>query len=95
VLAGALLTLLSYLLHAGDSTVARMAAAYLVGFFVAVGPFDHVIVNALHLLFGMRFGDVAADDLAVGTAVAALGNVVGGVLLMTLTHTAQARAQRR
>ena len=94
VLAGALLTLLSYLLHAADSTGARMAAAYLVGFFVAVGPFDHVVVNALHLVFGMRFGDVAAGDVVAGCTLAAAGNVVGGVLLMTLTHTAQARASR-
>ena len=95
IAAGTLLTLLSYLLHAVDSVGSRIALAYLVGFFLALGPFDHVVVSALHLLFGVWLEDsVGYGDIAVNLALAGSGNVVGGVLLMTLTHTAQARGAR-
>ncbi len=51
--AGALLTLLSYMLHGCDSIGSRITVTYMVGFFVAVGSFDHAVVSALHLLFGI------------------------------------------
>ena len=69
VAAGTLLTLLSYLLHAVDSVGARMVLAHLVGFFLALGPFDHVIVSGLHLLFGVWVGDdVGYADLGRNVA---------------------------
>lgn len=38
IAAGPLLTLLSYLVHAVDSVGSRITLAYLVGFFLALGP---------------------------------------------------------
>jgi hypothetical protein len=32
----------------------------MVGFFVAIGPFDHVVVSALHLLYGALLGDAVS-----------------------------------
>lgn len=90
VMAGALLTLLSYLLNAARSIAGRIMVAYMVGFVLALGPFDHVVVSALHLLFGMWLdGEVALGDLAANIAVSTLGNIIGGLLLITLTHAAQ------
>lgn len=64
--------------------------AYLVGFFVALGPFDHVIVSALHLVFGVWVGGaVGYGDLGINIVIATAGNLVGGLLLMTLTHAVQ------
>ncbi len=95
VAAGALLTLLSYMLHACDSTSSRIGVAYLVGFFVAIGPFDHVVVSALHLLLGTWLeASVSYGDVVANIGVAATGNLVGGLLLITLTHGAQVRAAR-
>ena len=94
VLAGALITLLSYLLKAADSVVARILVAFMVGFLLALGPFDHVVVSALHVLFGAWQSDlVGYGDVARNAALAAAGNLVGGVVLMTLTHTAQVRSR--
>jgi formate/nitrite transporter FocA (FNT family) len=96
VAAGTLLTLLSYLLHAVNSVGSRIILAYLVGFFLALGPFDHVVVSGLHLLFGVWFGGaVTYGDVGSNIVVAGSGNLVGGILLMTLTHTAQAKGSRR
>ena len=93
VLAGALVTLLSYMLKALTSVTARILVAFMVGFFLAVGPFDHVVVSALHLLFGVWESDaVEYGDLAVNVALTTAGNVLGGIVLITLTHAAQVKA---
>lgn len=95
VAAGTLLTLLSYLLHAADSVVGRIVLAYYVGFLLALGPFDHVVVSALQLLFGVWLGGgVSYADVGANIAWTVPGNLLGGVLLMTLTHTAQVWGSR-
>ena len=95
VLAGALLTLLSYMLHGVNSVRGRISVAFMVGFLVALGPFDHVVVSALHLLFGIWLSDVVGYlDLLANMGLATLGNLVGGLLLITLTHTAQVKGER-
>lgn len=95
VAAGTLLTLLSYLLNAVNSVGSRIVLAYMVGFFLALGPFDHVIVSALHLLFGVWVGgEVGYGDVALNIALATPGNLMGGLLLMTLTHAVQVNAFR-
>ena len=92
VLAGALITLLSYMLKAVNSVTSRILVAYMVGVFLALGPFDHVVVSALHVLFGVWLSDaVTYADMAINIGLATLGNVVGGLLLITLTHTAQVK----
>ena len=93
ILAGALLTLLSYMLNAVDTVAARILVTYMVGFFLALGPFDHVVVSALHLLFGIWLdGTVGYVALAHNLGLAAVGNLLGGLLLITFTHTAQVKS---
>lgn len=93
VLAGALITLLSYMLEAANSVTARILVSYMVGVFLALGPFDHVVVSALHVLFGVWLSDaVGYAELAANIGLATIGNVVGGLLLITLTHSAQVKA---
>ncbi|WP_277394612.1 formate/nitrite transporter family protein [Blastococcus litoris] len=83
------------MLNAVDTVTARILVTYMVGFFLALGPFDHVVVSALHLLFGIWL-DGAAGYAALGTNVvlSTVGNLVGGVLLITSTHTAQVKSSR-
>ena len=87
IIGGVLVALLSFRLQAVNSVGSRIAMAYLVGFVLAVGPFDHVIVTVLHLFFGILFG--AAVDLVAFVrvlAVATAGNLVGRVGIVTLSH---------
>ena len=96
VLAGALITLLSYMISASDTTGARVLLAYMVGFFLAIGPFDHVVVSALHLLLAVWLGGgVGMADVGTNIVVSAIGNVAGGLVLITLTHTAQVKGSGR
>ena len=93
--AGALVTLLSYMLSAVNSVTSRIIVAYMVGVLLALGPFDHVIVSVLHLLFGILDSHaVSWSDLGENLAVATVGNVAGGLGLITLTHAAQVRGAR-
>ena len=89
---GALVSLLSFLLQAVDSIRSRITLAYGVGFLLALGPFDHVIVTILHVLFGIFFGaEISLLSLAKTTGVVTAGNLVGGLGLVTLTHIVQVK----
>jgi formate/nitrite transporter FocA (FNT family) len=55
-------------------------AAYAVGVLLALGPFEHVVVSLLHMLFGLVIGaDLAAVHLAKVGAIALAGNLIGGI----------------
>lgn len=95
VVGGALVALLSFLLQAVDSVGSRIIVAYIVGFLLALGPFDHVIVTGLHVFIGILYdAPVGFGALAEIIAVATVGNLVGGVGLVTLSHVAQAEGAR-
>lgn len=95
IMGGGLVALLSFLLQAVNSIGSRIAVAYLVGFVLALGPFDHVIVTVLHLFFGILFGAPPGfGTLAEVMAIVTAGNLVGGVGLVTLSHIAQAEGAR-
>ncbi|QLG62968.1 formate/nitrite transporter family protein [Halorarum salinum] len=92
---GALVSLLSFMLASVDGSMARIAVAYVVGVLLTLGPFDHVVVTVLHVLFGVLVGaEVGVGALAATTAVTTAGNLVGGLGLVTLSHVAQIRGER-
>lgn len=96
VIGGALISLLSFLAIASRGTTGRVLVAWMVGVLLALGPFDHVVVSILHIGFGLT-GEAEVSWLhaaAIG-AVALLGNLIGGVGLVTLSHAAQAKAAER
>ena len=93
VAAGALLTLMTYLLAATDSATGRIALAYLVGVFLAIGPFNHVVVTGLHLFIGWVLGaDVGIGEMLSAFVVSTAGNLVGGLVLITLAETVRAKS---
>ncbi len=92
---GALVSLLSFLLVAVNGVRTRVTLAYVVGFLLALGPFNHVVVTTLHVFFGILFGaNVGFGTLAVMIAVVTAGNLAGGLGLVTLTHITQAMGAR-
>lgn len=96
IIGGALVALLSFLVLVARSSGSRMAAAYMVGVLLALGPFEHVVVSSLHMIFGMFLGaDVGLAHVARVASIAFIGNLVGGVGLVTLSHTAQALGEER
>jgi formate/nitrite transporter FocA (FNT family) len=95
IVGGARVSLLSFLLQAADSVGSRIAVTYGVGRLLVLGPFDHVVVTALHVVFGMLFGlEVGLAAVGAVVVVAVAGNLVGGLGLVTLTHLAQVQGAR-
>jgi len=91
IVGGALVSLLSVLLSSVETVGSRITMAYVVGFLLALGPFDHVVVTALHVVLGLLFGaPIGYGSLALTVLVATAGNLVGGLGLVTVTHLAQA-----
>lgn len=92
IVGGALVALLSFALAGADSVLARIALAFAVGFLLALGPFDHVVVTGIHLFMGILAGaPIATMEVLQVTLLATLGNLLGGVGLVTFSHAAQAR----
>jgi formate/nitrite transporter FocA (FNT family) len=88
---GALITVMTWMVEGVGTVGGRIVVAWAAGALLALGSFNHVIVVTLELIFGLRFGaDVGTGDIALNFAIAAAGNLIGGLLFVTLTRTSQA-----
>jgi len=91
IVGGALITVMTWLIEAVGSIGGRILCAWIGGVLLTLGSFNHVIVVTLEMIFGMRMGaDVSGLDVAQNFAIAVAGNMVGGLLFVTLTRTGQA-----
>ena len=93
VFAGALITAMTWFVEGHDSVGIRLTVAWLTGVFLALGHLNHVIVVTIELVFGIRYGAAIPWEFVVGNFfLAAAGNMVGGIGLITLNRFTQARA---
>ncbi|MDQ3631459.1 MAG: formate/nitrite transporter family protein [Actinomycetota bacterium] len=94
VLAGAVITTFTWLAEAAESDLTRVIIALLVGFVLLAPSTNHSVVGFGEILFGILAGTTSADgvDLARNTAVAIVGNVAGGVILIAFVRGVQAGA---
>jgi formate/nitrite transporter FocA (FNT family) len=95
VAAGALITMMTWLVEGQPSMGVRVAVAWMTGALVALGAFNHVIVVTLEMFYGIRFGShVGWGDLFANMGTATLGNMFGGLVFVTLNRANQARGAR-
>jgi formate/nitrite transporter FocA (FNT family) len=88
LLAGILLALLSYLCAAVDVVKARLVILYMIGFLLAIGPFDYVVVSGPRLLFTfLTEGDFRYLALAGHSFLSAMGNAAGALLFFAMTRS--------
>jgi formate/nitrite transporter FocA (FNT family) len=91
IIAGSLVTLMTWVEHASDSVASRIVVAMMVGFLMALGHLNHAIVGSLEMFTGLQgpapFGYA---DWAACMGWAAIGNVLGGLLLVTMLRVVQA-----
>jgi formate/nitrite transporter FocA (FNT family) len=94
VVAGALMTLMTWFVEGtAESMGVRIVMSWIVGALILLGTFDHAIVSTIELVFGMRYGaDVSVSDLFSNLGLALAGNLVGGLVLVTVARSAQAFA---
>jgi formate/nitrite transporter FocA (FNT family) len=96
IAAGALITLMTWMVEGQESMGVRVAVAWMVGVLLTLGAFNHVIVVTLELLMGIRYGaSVGWDSFFANFGTALLGNMIGGIGLVTLTRFMQAQSGGR
>ena len=96
VFAGALITAMTWFVEGQLSMLVRVVVAWIAGALLALGGFNHVIVITLELVFGYRFGAHFGWTFILGNFfLAAAGNMVGGIGLVTLNRLTQGRQGER
>ncbi len=95
VLAGAIITVFTWLAEAAESDLTRLFIALAVGFVLLAPSTNHSVVGFGEIFFGIVADTTSADwiDLLRNTAVAIVGNVAGGVLLIAFVRSVQAGAE--
>jgi formate/nitrite transporter FocA (FNT family) len=91
VLGGAVITLMTWMQHATESMGARLVPAVTTGFLLAGLGLNHAIVNSLLLFAGLHTGHTTYGyaQWAQTAGWAALGNMLGGIALVTLLRMLQ------
>jgi formate/nitrite transporter FocA (FNT family) len=93
VFAGALITAMTWFVEGHDSVGIRLTVAWISGSFLALAHLNHVIVVTIELIFGIRYGAHIPWSFVVGNFfLAAAGNMLGGIGLVTLNRFTQAKA---
>lgn len=91
LLGGAVITLMTWMQHNTESNGVKLVPAVTGGFLLAGAQLNHAIVNSLLIFAALHTGQAPFGYLDwLGTAsVAAAGNLVGGLLLVTMLRVLQ------
>ena len=91
VLGGTVITLMTWMQHSTSSQPAKIISAITAGFLLGGGQLNHAIVNSLLMFSALHTGHAPFGYLqwAQTAGWAALGNVIGGVGLVTLLRLLQ------
>ena len=96
IFAGALITAMTWFVEGQDTMLVRVVVAWVAGSLLALGSFNHVIVITLELIFGYRFGaHFAWTFILANFFLAAAGNMLGGLGLVTLNRLTQGKQGER
>ncbi len=91
VLGGAVITLMTWMQHTTESSGLKLVPAVTAGFLLAGAQLNHAIVNSLLIFAALQTGRAPFGYLDwAGTAgLAAAGNLIGGLTLVTLLRLFQ------
>lgn len=90
ILAGAIMTLMTWMERLNRAMVAKLTAAVIAGFLLAATPALHSIVTSLEMFGAMQAGaDFGYADWATIFGWAVVGNMVGGIGLVTMLRFVQ------
>jgi formate/nitrite transporter FocA (FNT family) len=95
VLAGMVMTILTWLLLAIQDTVGKILTIFGVGYILFAANISHSMVSSSILFVAYREVGRSLTSVLVWIAVATLGNLVGGVGFVTLFRLAQVKEKTR
>jgi formate/nitrite transporter FocA (FNT family) len=91
VIAGWLVAFAAWLVTAADSTIARIAVVFSLIYLIGLGSFPHSIAGSSEALSAVLAGQALVSEYVRWLAVVVAGNVVGGVVIVTLVNYGQVR----
>jgi formate/nitrite transporter FocA (FNT family) len=95
ILAGLVMTVLTWLMVAIRHPVAKAVAIFAAGYVIFASNVSHAIVGAAILFAGFMHAHHTATDVAGWLGLATAGNLVGGIAFVTMFRIAQAREKER
>jgi formate-nitrite transporter family protein len=91
ILGGLVITLMTWMEQATGSMPARLIAVVAMGFLLAAGPLNHVVISALEMFAALHVGaPFGYADVTGAILWALLGNMLGGLVLVTGLRLMQA-----
>ncbi len=95
VLAGVVITLMTWMQHATPSTFGKIVAAVMAAFLLAYGHLSHVVVASLEVFAGIVGGaDFGYAEWFGMFWLWAVGNAIGGLGLVTVLRLVQVGSER-
>lgn len=95
ILAGLVMTVLTWLMVAIRNPVAKGLAIFAAGFVIFATNVSHAIVGAAILFAGFVHAHHTVTDVAAWLGLATAGNLLGGIGFVTMFRIAQAREGQR
>ncbi len=95
ILAGMVMTVLTWLMLAIRHPVAKCVAIFAAGYVLFASNLSHAIVGAAILFAGFMHAHHTATDVAGWLGLTTAGNLVGGIGFVTFFRLAQAREKQR
>jgi formate/nitrite transporter FocA (FNT family) len=92
IIGGWIIALLAWLVTAADWTIGHVVVVWVLAFVVGLGHFAHCIASSGEILTGVWRGDIGLRSYATWLVVATLGNILGGVVIVTLLNFGQVTA---
>ena len=95
IVAGTVMTLLTWLVHSARDETAKILVALVIGFILAAPSLNHAVVSVGEMALGILADRDGASwtDLAQNFPVAVLGNLIGGLALVTAARLVQVRGE--
>lgn len=97
IFAGWVMTMLTWLLLATEEFAAKVAIIWSMAALIVLAQFNHVVISASEIFMGLFLGGsfTVADWFTANFVPALIGNVIGGVVFVTMLHYVQALYEHR
>jgi formate-nitrite transporter family protein len=91
VVAGWLLALVAWLVTGSHWTTGQAVMTWAMTFVLGLGKFAHCVANSGEILSALLAGNIAAAEYGSWLAAATLGNIAGGVIMVSLLNYGQVK----
>lgn len=92
VIGGWIIALVAWLVTASHWTIGQIAVIWLLTFVVGIGHFAHCIASTGEIMSAVFAGSVPLSQYLMWLGLATSGNILGGVIIVTLLNFGQVHA---